>query len=383
MKKLSIILSIVFLASMILASCNNQKTSSAGNATTEASEATLASSIDLGNTVEIQDHALLVYPTEHIGDMFFQNDLTGGSSFTYHSYWGYKSLNFRENYDMEKYTGKVYWVDDSLRQYKLYPFDILEVKLTNYHGRQLERYKVTDSLRGIAIKKANNKILMIIVCRYIAFETMRMRYFLTNDFGEIVTQSINNVPCVQLITYFEDLKVLQKFWVPLYEPNKRIEPVDKNNIAQFIYPEGNGIKPQKDSLIIAKCYGDRPRIDCIADGHSGSDIIIRGANQDGSDMYIHVDKAIYHYDSKGIYNITTQSFIDKNVLAGASFGLSNGRFLHILQAKDISRFTEYRKDFKVTYNPENPYKDKFVNWISIYNKDHDFFMLPRYLPAFP
>lgn len=380
MKKLSIILSIVFLASMIFASCNNQNKGNEGNERTSVSP--LA---EITEAIEITENELLVYPTAHIGDMYFKNNLTGGSRFTYQSYWGLKSINFREKYDIDKYTDKVYWVDDSRQQYKLKPFDVLESTLALPYGVPIEIYKASESVRGLAIKKANNKILMIIVSRYTAFETMRMKYFLTNDVGKVVIKRIHDIPYVQLITFFEDLKVIQKFWVPLHKPTNNVEPVNKNNYAQFVYPEGNGLKPKKDSLVIMKCYGEKPQIDCEEDGNGGSKIIVRAAKPDGSDITMHVDKAIYHYDGKALYDIVKKRFIDQNVLVGASFGLSNGRFLTILQAKDITRFIEYAKEFKIVPDLDkgNPYGELYVNWLSVYNKGHDFIMFPRYIPVFP
>ena len=143
MKKLSIILSIVFLASMIFASCNNQNKENEGNEGTSVSP--LA---EITEAIEITENELLVYPTAHIGDMYFKNNLTGGSRFTYQSYWGLKSINFREKYDIDKYTDKVYWVDDSRQQYKLKPFDVLESTLALPYGVPIEIYKDSESVRG-------------------------------------------------------------------------------------------------------------------------------------------------------------------------------------------------------------------------------------------
>lgn len=353
MKKLSIILNFAILAIMsaVTMSCNG----SGGN-------------VSATEPIEITKDEIIVLPTTDL----FSYKLSDQGLRISDTYFGPKAYKFREEYNFKAYESCTANVGYSK---KIEAFDLYELG-----GSGLT---LATDVRGLAITKANGHLLVILLSAHNPCLAMRMKYTVKANFDLSPTDVGISENILTLLLGIEDKekRATRILIMPQYFYQKNLPPIDSSNFAELTALPGDGLKPQQDTTVVFPCYGDKPQIDCEKDGN-GSRVIVRNAEGPGKDASFKIDAA-YNYTPQEVYNVKGINWHNPQDVAGACFGLPNGKFLNIVQCRDKNLAQQrYSTSIDATKMDGNFDSSGYRSLIYFKNRSRDVMSLPFYFPLF-
>lgn len=353
MKKLSIILNFAILAIMsaVTMSCNG----SGGN-------------VSAAEPIEITKDEIIVLPTTDL----FSYKLSDHGLRISDTYFGPKAYKFREEYAFDIY--EKYNVNVGYSK-KIEAFDMYEL------GRN--GLTLATDVRGLAIRKAGGRFLIILLTAHNPCLAMRMKYTVKENFTLSPTDIgiSENIPTMLFGIEDKEKRIIRILLMPEYFYQKSLKPLDTSNFAKLTALPGNGLKPQQDTTVVFPCYGDKPQIDCEKDGN-GSRIIVRNAEGPGKDALFKIDAA-YNYEVHEPYCVKQDAYYAPQDFAGAAFGLPNGKFLSIVQCRD-KNFAQLRYSTTIdAINMDGNIAPSGYRSLTYFkNRNRDIISLPFYFPLF-
>lgn len=352
MKKLSIILNFAILAIMsaVTMSCNG----SGGN-------------VSATEPIEITKDEIIVLPTTDL----FSYKLSDQGLRISDTYFGPKAYKFREEYNFKKYEDCEVNVGYTK---KIEAFDVYELG-----GSGLT---LATDVRGLAMRKAGNHFLVFLLTAHNPCLAMRMKYTVKENYVSTTKLGISkNIPVVLFGIEDKENRIIRILVIPLYTFLKTLPKPETSNFAELTALPGDGLKPQRDTTVVFPCYGDKPQIDCEKDGN-GSRIIVRNAEGPGKDASFKIDAA-YNYTPQEVYNVKGINWHSPQDVAGACFGLPNGKFLNIVQCRDKNLAQQrYSISIDATKMDGNFDSSGYRSLIYFKNRSRDVMSLPFYFPLF-
>lgn len=318
--------------------------------------------------IEITKDEIIVLPTTDL----FSYKLDAHGLHISDTYFGPKAYKFREEYAFDIY--EKYNVNVGYSK-KIEAFDMYELG-----GSGL---RLATDVRGLAIRKAGGRFLIILLTAHNPCLAMRMKYTVKENFDLSPTDiGINgNIPTMLFGIEDKEKRIIRILLMPEYFYQESLEPLETSNFAEFTALPGDGLKPQQDTTVVFPSYGEKPQIDCETNG-KGSHIIVRNAEGPGKDVSFKID-AIYNYEPLEPYCVKLDSWYSPRDVAGACFGLPNGKFLSIMQCRDKETVRCYSEssidaiDMDGNFDPSG-----YRSLIFFKNRTRDIMSLPFYFPIY-
>lgn len=360
MRTINYILTVILvIVSFMTVSCNRVKV--------ERRES-LQKIVEPSEPIEITKDEIIVLPTTDL----FSYKLNDQSLRISDTYFGPQAYKFREEYAFdiyEKHTVNVGYTK------KIEAFDLYEL-----YGGGL---RLATDVRGLGIRKAGGRFLVILLTAHNPCLAMRMSYTVKEsfEFSSLDLGMSENIPTLLLGIEDKEKRNIRILVMPQYFYQKSLKPLESGNFAKLTALPGDGLKPQQDTTVVFPCYGEKPQIDCEADG-KGSRIIVRNAEGPGKDVSFKIDAA-YQYEPHEPYSVKQIGWYSPQAAVGACFGLPNGKFLNIVQCQDKEIARSY-SDSSIDAIDMDGYFDPsgYRSRIFFKNRTRDIMSLPFYFPIY-
>lgn len=317
--------------------------------------------------IEITKDEIIVFPTTDL----FSYKLDAHGLHISDTYFGPKAYKFREEYNFKKYEDCEVNVGYTK---KIEAFDVYELG-----GSGLT---LATDVRGLAMRKAGNHFLVFLLTAHNPCLAMRMKYTVKENYVSTTKFGISkNIPVVLFGIEDKENRIIRILVIPLYTFLKTLPKPETSNFEKLTALPGDGLKPRQDTTVVFPCYGEKPQIDCEADG-KGSRIIVRNAEGPGKDVSFKIDAA-YQYEPHEPYSVKQIGWYSPQTAAGACFGLPNGKFLNIVQCQDKEIALSYSDssidatDMDGNFDPSG-----YRSLIFFKNRTKDIMSLPFYFPIY-
>ena len=238
-----------------------------------------------------------------------------------------------EKYDINAYNNLTVELEDGPHPIKA--FDIYEIK--DFHGT----LALAPDVKGIALQKANRSILSVVAWSMTDYEARSGQMGIGDDYGLSLRINVPDELKYTLLVVRRHHNT-RIFVMPLFKPTNETAPADFDNTQALLFPWKDCIVPQKDSVMLFPCFGDKSAILCQNMHDGRTKVTVKDAKAQGEDAVFYVCGS---FDVKGIpfaYSNRKLKMEEIPNTSGIALCLDNGKILNLLQfpekAQTVARY---------------------------------------------